>query len=144
MTITYVPAAADDSDLDNAYGTDVNVAVLANDNGDFAAGSVRILDGATPVMSLPVPGEGTWIVEADDTVTFHPEAGFLTDPTPVSYRVTDTTGDHVDRADHGHLPARGRRRRAGRSRDRLRRDRAGADQRPRRLGHLHACASSTR
>ena len=69
--------------------------MLANDNGDFAAGSVRILDGGNPVMSLLVPGEGTWIVEADDTITFHPDAGFLTDPSPVPTGCTDTTGDHV-------------------------------------------------
>ena len=93
VTITYVPAAADDSDLGNAVGTDVNVDVLTNDTGDFVAGSVRIMSGLLPVVSLPVPGEGVWTVQPDDTITFEPDAGFLTDPAPIHYRVQDTTGD---------------------------------------------------
>ncbi len=72
ITITYVPAAADDSDLGNAYGTNVNVDVLANDNGDFVAGSVRIMNGLLPVSSLVVPGQGTWTVQPDDSITFEP------------------------------------------------------------------------
>ncbi len=95
ITITYVPAAADDSDLGNAFGANVNVAVLANDTGAFVAGSVRILDGLLAVSSLVVPGEGTWTIEPDDTITFDPEPGFLTDPTAVVYRVADTTDDIV-------------------------------------------------
>jgi len=95
MTITYVPAAVNDSSPGNAFGSDVNVDVLANDNGDFAAGSVRIMDAGNPVMSVYVAGQGTWIVEADDTITFQPDPGFLTDPSPVTYRVSDTTGDEV-------------------------------------------------
>jgi CshA-type fibril repeat protein len=93
MTITYVPAADDDSDLGNAFGTDVNVDVLANDTGDFVAGTVMIMDGLLPVTSLVVPGEGTWTVEPDDTITFDPDAGFLTDPSPIHYRVQDSTLD---------------------------------------------------
>ena len=95
LTITYIPAAADDSDLGNVLGTDVNVAVLANDSGDFGSGNLRVLNGATPVLSMHVAGQGTWNVESDDTITFVPDSGFLTDPTPVHYRVTDTTGDAV-------------------------------------------------
>ncbi len=93
MTITYVPSADDDADLGNAWGTDVNVDVLANDDGDFVAGTVSIMDGVLPVPSLIVPGEGTWSVQPDDTITFHPEPTFLTDPTPIHYRVQDSTGD---------------------------------------------------
>lgn len=93
IAISYVPSAADDSDLGNALGTAVNVDVLGNDIGSWAAGSVFLLDGVTPTASFTVPGEGTWTVQLDDTITFVPEPGFLTDPTVVSYQVTDSTGD---------------------------------------------------
>ncbi|MGE3446348.1 MAG: hypothetical protein AB7H92_02055 [Microbacteriaceae bacterium] len=95
MTITYVPDAHDDASLDNAFGAAVNVDVLANDNGDLPAGAVRLVDGASRVLSLAVPGEGTWSVEADGSITFTPLPGFLTDPTDVTYAVTDPTGDEV-------------------------------------------------
>ena len=85
ITITYVPAAADDSDLGNAFGTDVNVDVLANDTGDFAAGGVRLHRRcAARSRCLVVPGEGTWTVQLDDTITFSPDSGFLTDPTAIA------------------------------------------------------------
>jgi len=106
ITITYLPAAADDSDLGNAFGTDVNVDVLANDTGAFVAGSVRIMDGLVPVSSLVVPGEGTWTIELDDTITFDPELGVLTDPAAIFYRVQDTTGDFATAVvSVGYLPA---------------------------------------
>ncbi len=97
VTVDYVPAAADDSDLGNAIGEVVVLDVLGNDTGDLDPTSVRLLtaDGA-PVTRLDVPGEGTWTVDTTTGhVTFTPEAGFLVDPTPVGYQVTDTTGDTV-------------------------------------------------
>ena len=38
ITITYLPEASNDSDLDNPFGTVVTLDVLANDDGDFPAG----------------------------------------------------------------------------------------------------------
>jgi CshA-type fibril repeat protein len=93
ITIAYVPSASDDSDLGNAFGSSVNVDVLANDTGDFVAGTVRIMNGLLPVSTLPVAGQGTWTVQPDDTITFVPAPGFLTDPAPIQYRVQDSTGD---------------------------------------------------
>ena len=94
MTITYVPAAADDSDLGNAFGTDVNVGVLGNDAGDFVAGSVRIMDGVLPGPEPARPRPGHLDRAAGRHASrFIPEPGFLTDPAPIHYRVQDTTGD---------------------------------------------------
>jgi uncharacterized repeat protein (TIGR01451 family) len=96
VTVTYVPEAADDSSLGHAIGTTVTVDVLANDTGDLDPSTVRLVDGDRHVTTLAVPGEGTWTVDTTTgALTFTPEDGFLLDPTPVTYRVTDTTGDTV-------------------------------------------------
>ena len=50
-----------------------------------------------PVTSLLVPTEGTWTVNTTTgAISFAPLAGFTGDPTPITYEVTDTTGDTVD------------------------------------------------
>ncbi|GIG41342.1 Ig-like domain-containing protein [Cellulomonas phragmiteti] len=96
VTVTYVPEAADDTSLGHAIGTTVTLDVLANDTGDLDATSVRLVDGGDRVTTLVIPGEGTWTVDpTTGEVTFTPEDGFLLDPTPVGYEVTDTTGDTV-------------------------------------------------
>ena len=97
VTVEYVPEALDDEDLANELGTTVTVDVLDNDQGDWAPGSVRIVDpdSTSPVTELTVAGEGRWTIVAD-RVVFTPEPGFLLDPTPVDYRVTDVTGDTVE------------------------------------------------
>ena len=54
------------------------------------AGSTLSPDGKT----LTVPGEGTWTVDpTTGDITFTPEDGFVGDPTPISYTVSDTTGN---------------------------------------------------
>ncbi len=97
VTVTYVPAAADDSDSGNTIGDPVTVDVLANDTGDFDPTTVRIVSGGNRVTTLTVPGQGTWTVNpTTGALTFTPEPGFEGDPTAVDYEVTDTTGDTVD------------------------------------------------
>ncbi|MBO3103949.1 Ig-like domain-containing protein [Cellulomonas fengjieae] len=94
VTVTYVPQTATDGSWDHLVGDAATVDVLANDTGVFDASTVRLLDGTRPVTSLAVPGEGTWTVDAGTgAVTFTPEAGFLVDPTSVTYQVIDVTGD---------------------------------------------------
>lgn len=99
VTVTYLPGAADDEDLDNTLGTEVTVDVLGNDTGEWDASSVVLVDpasGGARVTELTVTGEGRWSVDAvTGEVTFTPEDGFLGDPTPVQYEVTDVTGDTV-------------------------------------------------
>ena len=116
VTVTYLPKANPDSDLGNTLGDAVTVDVLANDSGDFDSSTVAILDGGVPKGSLVVAGQGTWSVVAG-SIRFTPEPGFVLDPTPVAYAVTDTTGDTVtstvtvgyvpvavDDARHGNVP----------------------------------------
>jgi LPXTG-motif cell wall-anchored protein len=95
VTVTYVPTAANDEDLDNTIGDSVAVSVLNNDIGDFDTDTLRILDGTTPVTTLLVAGQGTWTVEADGIIRFTPAEGFNGDPTPITYQVEDTTGDAI-------------------------------------------------
>ncbi|MDZ7906721.1 MAG: hypothetical protein U5N55_13850 [Cypionkella sp.] len=103
-TVTYnrAPKAEDDLSTGNAIGSPVTINPLV-DNGSGADGdddgpldptSVRLLDaGGNPVTSLVVSGEGTWTVNtATGAITFTPEAGFTTDPTPVDYIVADQDG----------------------------------------------------
>lgn len=95
VTVDYVPAAAADADLGHAIGDVVVVDPLGNDTGDLVPGSTRLVTSAGDrVTELAVPGEGTWTVDArTGEVTFTPEEGFLVDPSPVTYEVTDSTGD---------------------------------------------------
>lgn len=106
VTVDYVPAAADDSDLGHTIGDVVTVDVLTNDTGDLDPSTVVLVDGSTRTDRLVVPGEGTWtVVPTTGAVVFTPEAGFLTDPTPITYEVTDTTGDTTSaRVTVGYVP----------------------------------------
>ncbi|WP_309133338.1 Ig-like domain-containing protein [Cellulomonas sp.] len=95
-TVGYVPDATDDVDLANTIGDTVTVDVLVNDAGDMDPTSVVLVDGTDRVTTLVVEGEGTWTVDAaTGAVTFTPEDGFTGNPAPVTYEVTDTTGDTV-------------------------------------------------
>ncbi len=94
VNVEYLPVAVDDEDLGNAIGVPVVVDVLANDNGTFDPTSVVIVGAPGDGKALAVPGEGTWTVDAvTGRITFTPAAGFVGDPTDISYRATDTTGD---------------------------------------------------
>jgi CshA-type fibril repeat protein len=62
-------------------------------------GSVMLLDGATPVTSIPIPGQGTYSVDPQTgMLTFAPAAGFVGKARSVTYRVTDGFGRHADAA----------------------------------------------
>lgn len=98
VTVTYLPTVVADASLGNPSGTAVTVPVLTNDTGEFIVNSVRLVNPAgDPVTTLVVPGEGTWSVAGNTgAVTFTPLSSFPGNPTPVSYRVTDVTGDTVE------------------------------------------------
>ncbi len=96
VTVGYLPVepVPSDENLDNEPGTPVVVDILAND-GNVDPTSVQLIDPATgnPVSELVVPGEGTWIIDpVTGALTFTPELGFVADPTPVSYTVTNENG----------------------------------------------------
>ena len=99
ITVTPVtPVATDDTDT-TAYETPVTVGVLGNDaGGDVAVPldvtTVVLLDpaDASYKTSVTIPGEGTYAVQSDGTVTFTPATGFFGPATPVGYQVADTNG----------------------------------------------------
>ncbi|MGL5810794.1 MAG: CshA/CshB family fibrillar adhesin-related protein, partial [Nocardioides sp.] len=78
---------------------DVTVDPLANDtpaDGGPALdpASVKLLDPATDTYgtTVTIPGEGTYTVNPDGSVTFTPEPGFTGAAAPVTYQVADTDG----------------------------------------------------
>ncbi|MFI6643925.1 Ig-like domain-containing protein [Streptomyces sp. NPDC050504] len=95
VTVTYKPEAGSDKSLNNAPGNAVTVPVLGDDNGDLDPSSVRIIDPKTgkPVRELKVPGQGVWKVDPNTgNITFTPKKGYLGNPTPITYQVTDRAG----------------------------------------------------
>ena len=92
------PQANDDVVTGATPGDSVNVRVLDNDDEGLLPESVRLIDPETGelVRELVVPGEGTWTVEDDGSITFTPEAGFTGDPTPVKYSAADENGNRTE------------------------------------------------
>ena len=91
------PVAVSDSSLGNTVGVPVRVDVLANDSdadGTLIPATVRIIGTANAGDPLAVPGEGNWTVDpSTGAITFTPEAGFSSNPTPIQYVVQDNDGN---------------------------------------------------
>ena len=89
------PAALPDTTT-TAQGVAVTVLPLTNDTSDDAAplnpASVRLLSGATPVTTLTVADEGTYVANPDGSVTFTPLPTFHGVATDVHYQVADEAG----------------------------------------------------
>ena len=88
------PKANDDTAQGNA-GQPLTVNVLANDEGNGAAfdpATVRIVGAPGDGKTLTVPGEGTWTVNANGTITFTPVVGFSGDAKPIQYTVKNVYG----------------------------------------------------
>ena len=49
-------------------------------------------DGDGDIDQITIPGQGIWKVDASGNVTFDPEEGFLTNPTPINYTIKNSTG----------------------------------------------------
>ncbi|HLO42937.1 MAG TPA: Ig-like domain-containing protein, partial [Leadbetterella sp.] len=87
------PVAINDQSLNNTSGTSVDINILTND--DLADGSPALisnasvdLNPATPTVdvSRTVAGEGTYTYNnTNGTLTFVPEVGFTSNPTPINY-----------------------------------------------------------
>ncbi|TPW73447.1 Ig-like domain-containing protein [Schumannella sp. 10F1B-5-1] len=100
LTITVTPAPAPTATPDTKstpWNTATSVSPLTNDNpgstaASFVASSVVLLDGANPVKSLTVAGQGSYVVNADGTVGFTPVDTFSGVATAVPYRATTTFG----------------------------------------------------
>ena len=91
------PPVATEDTVPFLFGGPTNVPVLANDtdNEGIDPTSVQLVDPTTGVgtTTVNVPGEGTWSVQSDGSVTFTPATGFADTPTPISYTVADTSGN---------------------------------------------------
>jgi CshA-type fibril repeat protein len=105
ITVTPVVPIARDDTATTPFDTAVTVPVLGNDvAGDPSAplvpGSVRLLDPAdgTYRATVTIPGEGTYTVNPDGSVTFDPGPTFSGVATPVTYRVADDNGTTVTSA----------------------------------------------
>jgi CshA-type fibril repeat protein len=94
------PTIVDDSSS-GAYNTDQVIDVLDNDAADSPAtldpSSVRICtvstaDASCSSTSLTIPGEGTYTVNADGTVTFDPLPSFAGNASTIRYVVMDSAG----------------------------------------------------
>jgi CshA-type fibril repeat protein len=98
VTVDYAQAiVAVDDNATGEVGDPVEVDLLANDTATLPLlpESVRLVaDDGSLVTKLVVDGEGVWSVDsATGAVTFTPEDGFKTNPTPVLYRVSDSEGN---------------------------------------------------
>ncbi len=94
------PKAIDDAAQGEA-GKPLTIAILANDDGNGASldpTTVRIVGAAGDGKSLTVPGEGTWTVNANGTLTFTPEVGFAGEATPIQYSVKNIYGTESNAA----------------------------------------------
>ncbi len=100
---TQPPAAVDDN-TNGTVGQPATLNTVANDsdvNGDLDPATVNITtpgatdtDGDGDNDQLVVPGEGTWSVDnTTGDITFTPQAGFTSDPTPITYTVSDAAGN---------------------------------------------------
>ncbi|WIB77535.1 hypothetical protein DEJ28_00120 [Curtobacterium sp. MCPF17_002] len=100
VTVTFLPAAVDDSSLGHAVGASATVDVTANDSRNVDPTTVRLLEAdGSAVTSMTVDDEGTWTVDTTTgRNTFVPEAGFTGNPSTVEYRVADASGDTVTAA----------------------------------------------
>ena len=110
LTPTIPPPPVANNDIKSgAYDTNQIIPILTNDTAGSGATlvptSVKLcpttlilsLTSSCTLTTLTVPGEGTYTVNPDGTVTFDPLPTFKGTATPVNYVVSDTTG-RVDNA----------------------------------------------
>ncbi|MCW2120516.1 Ig-like domain-containing protein, partial [Flavobacterium sp. 7A] len=106
ITLDYTPISTPDVSTENPINTPVVIDVVANDtNGDLIdpitvslvnPGNATniVTDANGDITSLVIPGEGTWNVNlVTGVVTFTPNSGFITNPTPINYNVEDNQGN---------------------------------------------------
>ena len=103
LTPTIPPAPSTTADTSTgAFDTNQTISVLTNDTVvspvTFVVTSVKLcattatVNSACTLSTLPVPGEGTYTVNANGTITFDPLPTFVGTATAVKYAVTDSTG----------------------------------------------------
>ncbi|MFH6958147.1 gliding motility-associated C-terminal domain-containing protein [Flavobacterium aquidurense] len=106
IKLDYAPITSDDFSIGNPINTPVVVDVTVNDTtGDLVDpttvslvnpgnGANIVQDPTGDITGITIPGEGRWNVDpVTGKVTFTPNPGFITDPTPISYNVRDKQGN---------------------------------------------------
>jgi fimbrial isopeptide formation D2 family protein/uncharacterized repeat protein (TIGR01451 family) len=90
------PNASDDYIGRLTSGQSGTIRVIANDtdiDSRLVPSTIKIEGTANPGEPLVVPGQGTWCVDPDNgDITFTPETGVTTNPTPIKYTVQDEQG----------------------------------------------------
>lgn len=75
--------------------TDANGGILSPDSISlvFPAGATNpVVDAQGDTIGFTVPGQGTWALNSNGSVSFTPQAGFAGDPAPINYTITDAAG----------------------------------------------------
>gem|GEM_PF-670163 len=90
------PLASDDFIGRLTSGQPGTIRVIANDSdidSQLVPATIQIVGTAAPGDPLVIPGQGTWSVNpSSGDITFTPEAGFVTNPSPIQYTVQDEQG----------------------------------------------------
>ncbi len=102
VEINYPPLAIDDH-FNAQRDRQVTIYILENDHNTSTPldiTSVRLIDpiSGNEVEMVTVLNEGTWSVNIDGSVTFTPESGLISNPTPIEYSVREVIGDVSNRA----------------------------------------------
>jgi gliding motility-associated-like protein/uncharacterized repeat protein (TIGR01451 family) len=106
VTALFPPVANDDVSSDHIAGNVVEIAILENDllnDGSQAVPGLVTVDlnlEASGIQSeLVVQNEGVWnYIVQSGMLTFTPQAGFTTDPSPVTYLLTEVSTGLSDNA----------------------------------------------
>ena len=77
-------------------GSPITINVLANDtdtDGTINSSSVDLNPSLAGIQtSFTVAGQGVWTSDGSGSVTFTPDAGLISQPSPISYTITDNSG----------------------------------------------------
>lgn len=97
VTVSPTPPVAVPDVVTTPSGIPVTITTTTNDtpgSSPIDPTSVKLIDPntGTPVTSVTIPGEGTYTVNPDGTITFTPLVGFNGPSSTVSYTVTDVDG----------------------------------------------------
>jgi len=102
VKVNYPPVANDDT-VNAQIGKEVIIYVTDNDTNTSSPidkPSVRIINSTNgdEVESLTIDGEGTWITNNNGSISFTPNEGLESSPTPIEYTVKEQEGDVSNRA----------------------------------------------
>lgn len=97
------PPVLSDDKVDGVWGKDTSIDVMSNDTAGTSPinrGSLSLIDPTTgkAVTSVNVAGEGSWTIDTSGIIVFVPVKGYVGDPKPIRYTMSDTLGNVSDGA----------------------------------------------